>query len=108
MRREVAVLREELARLAEEVSRLKVTRNVSPLYDEAMALAQDVAPRTLQRFLESIVWDEAKLRDRCQQLVASEHADCAHRAIPRASATALLESSDFMDNFLFGVRVEHR
>lgn len=42
---------------------------------EAMALAQDVAPRTLQRFLESIVWDEAKLRDRCQQLVASEHAD---------------------------------
>ena len=42
---------------------------------EAMALAQDVAPRTLQRFLESIVWDEAKLRDRCQQLVASQHAD---------------------------------
>lgn len=42
---------------------------------EAMALDQRVAPRTLQRFLESIAWDEEQLRDRCQQLVASEHAD---------------------------------
>jgi SRSO17 transposase len=42
---------------------------------EAMALDQNVAPRTLQRFLESIVWDEQKLRDRCQQMVAREHAD---------------------------------
>ena len=42
---------------------------------EVMALDQDVAPRTLQRFLESIVWDEQKLRDRCQPLVAREHAD---------------------------------
>lgn len=42
---------------------------------EAMALAQNVAPRTLQRFLESIKWDEAKLRDRCQQLIAAEHSD---------------------------------
>lgn len=41
---------------------------------EAMALDQKVAPRTLQRFLESIAWDEQLLRDRCQQLVASEHA----------------------------------
>lgn len=41
---------------------------------EAMALNQNVAPRTLQRFLESIVWDEVMLRDRCQQLVATEHA----------------------------------
>jgi SRSO17 transposase len=41
---------------------------------EAIALDQCVAPRTLQRFLESIVWDEQKLRDRCQQLVATEHA----------------------------------
>lgn len=41
---------------------------------EAIALDQDVAPRTLQRFLECIVWDEQKLRDRCQQIVASEHA----------------------------------
>lgn len=42
---------------------------------EAIALDQNVAPRTLQRFLESIVWDEEKLRDQCQQTVASEHAN---------------------------------
>jgi SRSO17 transposase len=41
---------------------------------EAIALDQNVAPRTLQRFLESIVWDEQLLRDRCQQMVAAEHA----------------------------------
>jgi SRSO17 transposase len=42
---------------------------------EAMALDQGIAPRTLQRFLESIAWDQDLLRDQCQQLVASEHAD---------------------------------
>ena len=41
---------------------------------EAIALDQNVAPRTLQRFLESIAWDEQKLRDCCQQMVATEHA----------------------------------
>ena len=41
---------------------------------EAIALDQNVAPRTLQRFLESIAWDEQMLRDQCQQIVASEHA----------------------------------
>jgi SRSO17 transposase len=41
---------------------------------EAIALDQNVAPRTLQRFLESIVWDEQLLRDRCQRIVAAEHA----------------------------------
>lgn len=41
---------------------------------EAIALRFATAPRTLQRFLESIKWDEAKLRDRAQQLVAREHA----------------------------------
>lgn len=41
---------------------------------EAIAQDQRIAPRTLQRFLESIVWDEEKLRDRCQQIVATEHA----------------------------------
>jgi SRSO17 transposase len=40
---------------------------------EAMALKFGAAPRTLQRFLESIKWDEERLRDRCQQLVALEH-----------------------------------
>lgn len=41
---------------------------------EAIALDQNIAPRTLQRFLESIVWDEQMLRDRCQRIIATEHA----------------------------------
>ena len=49
--------------------------NVQRKNVEAIALDQRVAPRTLQRFLESIRWDEERLRDRCQQLVAAEHAD---------------------------------
>jgi SRSO17 transposase len=44
---------------------------------EAVALDQGVAPRTLQRFLESIVWDEQRLLARCQQIIATEHADPA-------------------------------
>ncbi len=42
---------------------------------EARALDQGVAPRTLQRFLESIVWDEVRVRDKCQRIVARDHAD---------------------------------
>jgi SRSO17 transposase len=49
--------------------------NVQRKNVEALALAQGVTVRTLQRFLESIRWDEERLRDRCQQLVAAEHAD---------------------------------
>ena len=41
---------------------------------EAMALELGTAPRTLQRFVASIKWDEAGVRDDCQQLVAREHA----------------------------------
>jgi SRSO17 transposase len=41
---------------------------------EAIAVEFDTPPRTLQRFLESIKWDEQALRDRCQQIIASEHA----------------------------------
>ena len=41
---------------------------------EAIALAWGQAPRTLQRFLESIKWDEQRLRDRVQQLIARDHA----------------------------------
>jgi len=48
--------------------------NVQRKNVEAIALHQNVAPRTLQRFLESLVWDEQELRDRCQQIVAREHA----------------------------------
>jgi SRSO17 transposase len=41
---------------------------------EAIALEFGTAPRTLQRFLESIKWDEEQLRSRCQEIIASEHA----------------------------------
>jgi len=41
---------------------------------EAIALEFETAPRTLQRFVESIKWDETGVRDKCQHLVASEHA----------------------------------
>jgi SRSO17 transposase len=41
---------------------------------EAIALESDTPPRTLQRFMESIKWDEAGVRDECQRLVAREHA----------------------------------
>jgi SRSO17 transposase len=41
---------------------------------EAMALELGTAPRTLQRFAESIQWDETGVRDDCQQLVARAHA----------------------------------
>ena len=41
---------------------------------EAIALRFKEAPRTLQRFLESVKWDEEKLRDRCQKIIARDHA----------------------------------
>jgi len=42
---------------------------------EPMAVQAGIAPRTLQHFLESVKWDEEKMRDRCQQIVATQHAD---------------------------------
>ena len=41
---------------------------------EAIALKFDETPRTLQRFLESIKWNEEKVRDRCQRIIARDHA----------------------------------
>lgn len=41
---------------------------------ESIALEFDKPPRTLQRFLESIKWEETGVRDDCQRLVAREHA----------------------------------
>jgi SRSO17 transposase len=41
---------------------------------EAIALAFHTAPRTLQRFLESIQWNEEQLRNRCQEIIARDHA----------------------------------
>jgi SRSO17 transposase len=42
---------------------------------EPIALSAEVPPRILQRFLESIEWDEQRLRDKSQYVVAREHAD---------------------------------
>jgi SRSO17 transposase len=41
---------------------------------EAMAVDQTIPPRTLQRLLDSIAWDEQAVRDRCQTIIATEHA----------------------------------
>jgi SRSO17 transposase len=41
---------------------------------EAIALKFGHIPRTLQRFLESIKWNEEQVRDRCQQIIARDHA----------------------------------
>ena len=48
--------------------------NVQRKNIEAIALEFGKPPRTLQRFVESIKWDEGRVRDECQQLVAREHA----------------------------------
>jgi SRSO17 transposase len=60
-----------------ELLRVYVKGQLSNLHRktaEAIALKFSTAPRTLQRFLESIKWDEEQLRNRCQQIIAREHA----------------------------------
>ena len=42
---------------------------------EPIALFNDIAPRTLQEFLHTDVWDHPRARDRVQQLVARDHED---------------------------------
>lgn len=42
---------------------------------EAIALDAGVPPRTLQRFLEFIKWDQADVLRRCRWIVAQQHAD---------------------------------
>jgi len=42
---------------------------------EPIALFNNLAPRTLQEFLNSDVWDHAHARDRLQQIVARDHED---------------------------------
>jgi SRSO17 transposase len=64
-------------REARELLRVYVKGQLSNLHRktaEAIALQFDAVPRTLQRFLESIKWDEEKLRDRCQKIVVEQHA----------------------------------
>ena len=41
---------------------------------EAIARRFNVVPRTLQRFVESIKWNEEQVRDRCLEIVARDHA----------------------------------
>lgn len=41
---------------------------------EPMALAAQVTPRTLQSFVSYLRWDEQRLRDRTQWIVARDHA----------------------------------
>jgi SRSO17 transposase len=48
---------------------------------EPIALAAGTAPRTLQRFLESMAWDHERLRDRLQGIVVRDHSH------PRAIGT---------------------
>ena len=65
-------------REARKLLRIYVQGQLSDLHRktaESIALRFGAAPRTLQRFLESIKWDEEKLRDRCQQIVAKDHAN---------------------------------
>jgi len=60
-----------------ELLRVYVKGQLSNLHHktaEGMAILHGIAPRTLQRFLESIKWDEEKLRDRCETVVAEQHA----------------------------------
>ena|SRR3989304_3469049 len=40
---------------------------------EPMALANGIQPRTLQEFLGTDVWDEERMRDRLQGIVARDH-----------------------------------
>ena len=55
---------------------------------EAMALELGTAARTLQRFAESIKWDETGVRDDCQRLVARDHAHAEAVGCLDESATA--------------------
>ncbi len=42
---------------------------------EPIALAAGLAPRTLQEFLRTDVWDHARMRDRVQQIVVRDHGE---------------------------------
>jgi SRSO17 transposase len=55
---------------------------------EGIAVEFGKAPRTLQRFLESIKWNEEEFHDRCQQLVAKEHGSPEAIGVVDESGTA--------------------
>jgi SRSO17 transposase len=62
--------------------------NVQRKNIEAIALEFGKAPRTLQRFVESIKWDEMGARDGCQQIVARDHSHVAAIGCIDESGTA--------------------
>lgn len=64
-RRGIGLLRIYVQGLLSELQRKNV---------ESIALEFGKPPRTLQRFVESIKWDETGVRDECQRLIAREHA----------------------------------
>jgi SRSO17 transposase len=59
---------------------------------EPIALAEGVAPRTLQEFLSLLEWDELRLHDRLQELVARDHA--SRRAIGVIDETGCPKKGD--------------
>jgi SRSO17 transposase len=61
---------------ARKLLRVYVNGQLSDLHRktaEAIALKNNRAPRTLQRFLESVKWDDEKARNRCHEIIATEH-----------------------------------
>jgi SRSO17 transposase len=86
---------------------------------EAIAMEFDQPPRTLQRFLESVKWNEGGVRDKCQQLVAREHAHAEAIGCIDESGTAKsgketvgagrqwLGSSGKVDNGVVGVHLSY-
>ena len=59
---------------------------------EPIALDQDVPPRTLQQFLSLLAWDQGRLRDRLQHLVARDHAGA--RAVGLIDETSCPKKGD--------------
>jgi SRSO17 transposase len=78
-------------REARELLRVYIQGQLSDVHRktaEGIALRFGKAPRTLQRFLESIKWDEEKFHNRCQQIVAQDHAHPAAIGVVDESGTA--------------------
>ena len=74
---------------------------------EAIALRFGAAPRTLQRFLESIKWDEKQLRDRCGQIIATDHAHAEAIGMVDESGTTKSGNRGKIDNCTVGVHLAY-
>ncbi len=59
---------------------------------EPIALQAGVAPRTLQEFLSLLKWDEDRMRDRLEEIVAAEHA--GRRALGVIDETSWVKKGD--------------